>query len=578
MILDAIFGQRNIENPSVPLSMGSDAMYDAFGAEKSAAGVRVNGSMALTVSAWWRGINLVSGDVGKLPLCAFRRIAGGKNKEAAKEHPAYRLAKRPNQEMTAMVFKRTLQGHAMSEGNGYGAIRRTKDGTPFEVIPLNPSKVYPVRYGGVLTYLYTPQTDDPNVLESSSGDQVRKITAKDVLHIKGLSFDGLCGYSVVRAGKDALGRAKATSLYGARYFRNNARPSVVLEHPQRISEGAAQKLRESWNRLHEGVDNAHRTAVLEDGLKLSSFQINARDSQLIETEQHSLIEVANYLGLPPHKVGHPARTAFSSLEQENKSYLDEALMPWLIAWEEEWEAKLLTENEKSDDSVTVEFIKQALLMGDMAARSAFYHAALLDGWMSRDEVRALENMNEMPEGLGQKYYIPTNMAIAGESVPAAMPAAGSPPAEPPDEPEVPEANAGQGYEQRIESIKGLQRDLLLEVLERIVKRVCGQAKAQATEHARLSLWLEAFRDKNRPAIRDELLTVARATGEVFGINVDPTAVADDILSSIRTTIVAVADGANEAELKNSVSRILAVYEKSRPLEITDSLLGSTCYA
>ena len=131
MILDAIFGRRSIESPSVPLSMGSDEMYEAFGATKTAAGVRINSYSALSISAWWRGINLVSGAIGTMPLCVFRRIDGGKSKEAYREHPAYRLAKRPNQEMTSNVFKRTLQWHAMSGGNGYAYIRRTPDATPF---------------------------------------------------------------------------------------------------------------------------------------------------------------------------------------------------------------------------------------------------------------------------------------------------------------------------------------------------------------------------------------------------------------------------------------------------------------
>src|SRR3990167_6408192 len=574
MLLDSIFGTRSIENPSTPLSSAAYWLYDAFGAEKSAAGVRINSNTALSISAWWRGINLVSGDIGKLPLCVFRRINGGKNKEAYREHPAYKLAKYPNQEMTSSVFKRTLQGHAMSEGNGYGYIRRTNGATPFELLPLNPRKTYPVRYRGILTYLYTPHTDDPKVLESGDlTEQVRKIPAMNMLHVKGLGFDGLSVYSVVQMARDALGRARAMEVYGARYFRNSARPSVVIEHPNKLTEKAAANLRSSWGRLHEGVDNAHRTDVLEEGMKLSSFQINARDSQLIESEQHSLIEIANFLGLPPHKVGHPSRTAFASLEQENQSYLDDCLMHWLTAWDEEWEAKLLTEAEKSTDEVTVEFITQALLKGDMAARSAFYHNALLDGWMSRDEVRAFENMNPMPDGEGEKFYVPGNMVIAGESPPA-VPAAGATPAEPPAMGDTPDDDMPMDRSELL----AVHRDLLSRSVRRMLRRVSENAKRQSKKPATFLDFLDKLSVDHKPVMVEDFQAPIAAVSILSKRKRCPETLADMLLAEVRDKLLTLSGTCTPDALPETVETFLADYETARPAQIAETLIGSTCYA
>lgn len=405
-ILDRV--TRSLERPSVPLSSGADELYEAFGAGRTNAGVTVNRATALRHPALWRGVNLISRDVGKLPLVVYQRDGGGKIR--ATSHAAHRLLDRkPNPWMTPSIFKQTLTAHALLQGGGFAFINRREDATPVELLPLLPDRTYPIRENGQLIYV----TAIGGTMEDPTST-IRRLLPENVLHIKGLGYDGLTGYSLIDLGADTIGHGMAMERFSSRYFRNSARPSVVIEHPGSMSESAAKRLRESWDQLYAGVDNAHRTAILEEGMKVHALTINARDSQLDESQKFDLTKIANLLGLPPHKVGGDGRTSYNSLEQENQAYLDEGLDPWLVAWEEECWAKLLTEKEKQNDTHIVEFMRQALVRADMAARSAYYHNALLDGYMNRDEVRSLENLNPMPDEEGKKYFIPLNVTTTGD--------------------------------------------------------------------------------------------------------------------------------------------------------------------
>jgi HK97 family phage portal protein len=399
MLLTTLF-KRSIENPSTPLSAPDDWLGDALGSFKATSGVRVNRETALTYSAMWRGTTLISRDVGKLPLHVFRRDRERGGRSVAIDHPAYQLLRhKPNDAMTAMVFRQTLQGHAILDGNGYAFIWRNGAGEPIELSILSPRQVTPVRANGVLWYVY-------QFLDGS----VRKIPYTDILHIKGFSFDGLLGYNLIHKARESLGWAMAMQTYGSTFFRNGARPSVILQTPNKLSTKGAANLRESWERMHSGLENSHRTAVLEEGLTAKTLSVDARDAQLIDQLKFTYVEVANWLGLPPHKVGGEGVTAYASLEQENQAYLDEGLDPWLVTWEEECRDKLMTEAEKACDSVYVLFDRRALVRADLTARAAFYTQMLSWGVYQPDEVREEEGLNPSPEGEGRGFFRPANMA------------------------------------------------------------------------------------------------------------------------------------------------------------------------
>ncbi len=388
---------RSLENPRRPLDPWSNALSDSLDGSVSLAGVRVGREKAHSSAGFWRGVNLISGTVAKLPLGVCRRLSPGS--EPDPRHPAHRLLKRsPNECMTSFVWKRLMQAHAICHGNGYSYIGRSVGGAPLELLPLDPERTYPVRQDKRLFYVH-----------ELKGGERRKLDPQDVLHLKGYGFDGLEGYPVLQKARETLGLDLATRGYASTFFRNNARPNVALKHPSRLSPEARRNLRESWERLYSGFENAHRAAILEEGLELQELTINARDSQLLESRQFTLIEIANFLGIPPHKLGAATNVSYKSLEQENQAYLDDAIDPWLVMWEEECEAKLLGLYQRERETHAVCFDRFPLVRADLQQRGGYYVQALSNGWMSTDEVRAREGLNPLPAGLGGLYYRPGNL-------------------------------------------------------------------------------------------------------------------------------------------------------------------------
>jgi HK97 family phage portal protein len=395
VILDLIFGRRSAENPAHPYW---DGVTD-YGV-KSDSGLDISYASALKYSPWWRGINLISRDVAKLPLYVYKR--NGEAKDRDLKHPSYALLRRKaNPELTSFTFIQTLTANAMSCGNGYAYIVRDKDARPQELRWLDPLATYPIRQNGVLSYV---------TMINSSWQSVAR---NDVLHVRGMGYDGLCGYPVYKVAADSLGLGIGAQKFGSVFFRNNAKPSVVIEVPGVMQKEAQMTFLEQWNRANAGLENAHRAAILTMGAKVNPFSMNAKDSMLLETREFEIREVANWLGVPPHKLGDTTRTAYASLEQENHSYLVEALDPWLCTWENECNDKLLTEGQKENESHFTEFNRNALVRASFAERMAGYNTALQGGWMNRNEVRAKENMNPLDGTEGEKFFVPLNMAEVG---------------------------------------------------------------------------------------------------------------------------------------------------------------------
>jgi HK97 family phage portal protein len=359
--------------------------------------VQVNRETALTCAAVWRAVALLARDVAKLPMLVYRRLdQGGKNRDP--QHPAWALLKRKsNPDNTAYVFRQALMCHALIYGNGYAWIWRDGAGRPTAMWPLDPISTEPVvqQIGG-LRYR--------TLLDGTWFN----IPAEDMLHIRGIGSAGL-GWSLIGKARELLGGYLAAAGYGAVFFKNNARPHVMIEHPAQMSEPAQKRFLTSWNAMYAGVNNAHKTAILEEGMKASILQITAKDAQMQEFMQFAVRQVANFFCVPPHKVGDVTTRTFSSLEQENQSYLDESLDPWLRTWEAECDAKLLAEAEQRSESHSCEFVREALVRANLAERYTAYNTALQGGWMSRDEIRARENLGPIPDGQGQKFFKPLNM-------------------------------------------------------------------------------------------------------------------------------------------------------------------------
>jgi HK97 family phage portal protein len=399
----------SVENPAVPLDeIFSETEGVSFATGENSSGVKVTRLRALGHSAMWKAVNLISGDVGRLPLKVYKR--SGEGKETDPSHAAYQLLwRKPNPYMTSMIFRQTLQSHVLMSGNGYAWIERDEAFRPIGLYPLNPENTFPFRRNGVLYYA----TSVDEMPDGSQG-QYRIIDASDVLHIRGLSFDGLVGYNVIHVLRNAIGKPLAIRDYTSRFFKNSAQPSIILEFPAGIKEEAVKNVIRSWNERHQGIDKAFMVAALREGVVAKMVSSAARDAQLVESEAYSLIDIANVTGVPPHKIGASIQSSYNSLEQENQSYLDETLDRWLTVWEEECWDKLLSEEEKRSDSHTTEFIRAALERVNLNARGEYYSKALDKGWMCRDEVRGFENLNPIPNGEGKVFYRPVNLAEVGK--------------------------------------------------------------------------------------------------------------------------------------------------------------------
>jgi HK97 family phage portal protein len=380
-------------------------VYGALGAVRSSAGVNVNRETVLTYAPVWRAINLISDDVARLPCYVYRRQAPGRVKNF--RHPAYPILRRkPNANMVAGIWKKLMIVHKLIQGNGYSYIVRDGGGRPLQLIPLFPDRTYPVRYNEQLQYATEISLETGKI-------ELRKLPAEDVFHLKGLNYDGLQGYTVISKARESIGLGMAAEKYGSIFYRNNARPGIALEYPANLSEQAQRNLRESWERAHSGLDQAHRVALLREGVKLHTFSLTARDSQMLESRQFQVREVANWFGLPPHKLGDTSQVSYNSLEQSNQDYLDQGLEPHLCGFEEEAWDKLLTEEQKTRDTHEIEFNRRMLLRADLAARTNYYVQGVTTGWINPDEVREEEGSNPMPGGIGQKFRLPAGVTQIG---------------------------------------------------------------------------------------------------------------------------------------------------------------------
>ena len=360
----------------------------------SSSGKSVNEKTALQTTAVYACVRILAETIASLPLHTYRYSPGGKEK--AQDHPLYHLLhSEPNPEMTSFVFRETLMGHLLLWGNAYAQIIRDGRGRVLGLYPLLPSKMLVSRTDqGILFYQY------------EKDGQTYFLSNQEVLHIPGLGFDGLVGYSPIAMAKNAIGMAIATEEYGAKFFANGASPGGVLEHPGVVKDPG--KIRESWNAVYQGSGNAHRVAVLEEGMKFQPIGIPPEQAQFLETRKYQLNEIARIFRIPPHMIGDLEKSSFSNIEQQSLEFVMYTLDPWVIRWEQAIQRALLSGGEKRQ--YFVKFNVDGLLRGDYQSRMNGYAVGRQNGWLSANDIRELENLNRIsPELGGDLYLINGNM-------------------------------------------------------------------------------------------------------------------------------------------------------------------------
>ena len=322
------------------------------------------------------------------------------NKEKYLKHPLYKLLHdEPNPEMTSFAFRETLMSHLLLWGNAYAQIIRNARGEVIALYPLMPNKMTVDRdSNGRLFYLYQRSSED---VPSLGKDNQVYLAPTDVLHIPGLGFDGLVGYSPIAMAKNAVGLAIATEEYGAKFFANGAAPGGVLEHPGTIKD--PQKVKESWNAAYQGSANSHRVAVLEEGMKYQPIGISPEQAQFLETRKFQINEIARIFRVPPHMLADLEKSSFSNIEQQSLEFVKYTLDPWVVRWEQSMCRALLSDSEKP--TVFIKFNVDGLLRGDYASRMSGYATARQNGWMSANDIRELENLDRIPAELGGDLYL-----------------------------------------------------------------------------------------------------------------------------------------------------------------------------
>lgn len=370
----------------------------AFFMGGSTAGKAVNERSAMQMTAVYACVRILSEAIAGLPLHLYEYSCDG-SKEKAVEHPLYFLLHdEPNKEMTSFVFRETLMTHLLLWGNAYAQVIRNGKGEVIALYPLMPNRMEVNRTDkGQLYYQYTTSSDDAPTVEGSTA----VLMPEDVLHIPGLGFDGLVGYSPIAMAKNAIGLAIATEEYGAKFFANGAAPSGVLEHPGTIKD--PQRVRDAWMSQFSGSRNAGKVAVLEEGMKYTPISISPEQAQFLETRKFQINEIARIFRVPPHMVGDLEKSSFSNIEQQSLEFVKYTLDPWVIRWEQSLQRTLLSSEEKK--RYYFKFNLEGLLRGDYASRMTGYATARQNGWMSANDIRELENLDRIPAELGGDLYL-----------------------------------------------------------------------------------------------------------------------------------------------------------------------------
>ncbi|HEL0590428.1 TPA: phage portal protein [Streptococcus equi subsp. zooepidemicus] len=380
-----------------PSNRTSGSSY-SFLMGSTTSGKRVNERTSMQMTAVYSCVRILSEAVASLPLNVYRYTDNG-GKEKAIDHSLFHLLHdEPNPEMSSFIFRETLMTHLLLWGNAYAQIIRNGKGEVIALYPLMPDRMSVDRdKNGQLYYKYTKNNDDAPTLESGSV----YLSPSDVLHIPGLGFDGLVGYSPIAMAKNAIGLAIAAEEYGSKFYANGAAPSGILEHPGTLKDPA--RVRDSWNATFGGSSNSNKVAVLEEGMKYTPISIAPNEAQFLETRKFQINEIARIFRVPPHMVGDLEKSSFSNIEQQSLEFVKYTLDPWVIRWEQALYRALLSEEEKK--TVFFKFNVEGLLRGDYASRMNGYATARQNGWMSANDIRELEDLDRIPAELGGDLYL-----------------------------------------------------------------------------------------------------------------------------------------------------------------------------
>lgn len=398
---------------STPRSPASWFVEAMFGQREASAGVRVSEAAAMSLSPYYCGLLQIAGTIGSLPLNVYK--TDGRNRDVWPLHPAHRLLHtEPNPDMTAMSLRQSWMLHAIARGNAYGEILWDARGNPAAIHLLPPN-------------ITTPRRDDAGQLwyEVRPWDgEARYLKPENVIHVPGLGYDGVMGYGLIQVAHESIGLSVAQDRYAAKFFRNGGNISGALEMEKGLTTEQFTRLKSEIASKLQGLENAHRIAILEHGMKFKSMNPTHEEAQLIEARRFTVEEWARWLNMPPHKLREMTHATFSNIEHQNIEWVVDTIRPWLVRFEQEFNRKLF----RKQTVFYTKHVVEGLLRGDQASRFAAYAVARNWGWFSANDVLELEDRNPLPGKLGDMYLVPANMTPADKV--GQQPAPAPTPAEP----------------------------------------------------------------------------------------------------------------------------------------------------
>lgn len=411
-------------------------LYAALGGYASNSGVPVTPFTALQSAAVYACIRAISQDIAMLTPFVRRRLTGGGYRREP-YHPLNKLFRRPNRWQTWFEFIGYAVSSICLRGNAFIVIERDKDANPIELVPIAPDRC---------TIMLTEDGELYYRINSRRLGYGLVVPPDDMIHIKNISLDGYVGVSPIAVSQDVIGLALATQQHGGILFRQGGQIGGVISHPGKLSKEASDRVANSWRETHAGVQNAHKVAILEEGMSFEKIAMTNEDSQFLETRRFQVVDICRLYGVPPHRLGELDKATLNNIEQQNQQYVDSALKPTTRSIEQLFDHHLLFEDERGALGLECKFDFDEMTRGDLLTRYQAYQVGTLNGWLSRNEVRARENMDPIEDGHGDEYRVPLNTAVPGADLapkaPAPIETPNAPSADPPKpEPGRPDASA-----------------------------------------------------------------------------------------------------------------------------------------
>jgi HK97 family phage portal protein len=405
-------------------------LWNLIGSQ-SLSGENVTPDTALTYSAYYNAIALISGTVGALPLHLMQRKPNNK-KRIADDRGLYRVMHDCwNPYMTAMAGRECLMSHTLGWGNGYAEKVFNGLGELVELWPITPDRVTPELKNNGLVYR----------IRMEVGQDIY-LPREKVLHIPGLGFDGFIGYSIAAMARKSIGLGMALETFGALYFGQGTHPGVIVSHPGNLSAETHANLKSSLTETYSGLGKSHKLMLLEEGLKLEKIGIPPNDSQFLESRQFQIPDIARWFNLPPHKLKDLTKSSFNNIESEQISFVTDSILPWLVRLEQNYNMQLLAPNEQTRQRLYFKHVVEGLLRADAAARGAFYRDLWNIGGITINEIREKEDFDPSDQPFADEHFVPLNM-VPLSLVKEKMAQSTAIP-QPPTEPTIPKKKPGNG--------------------------------------------------------------------------------------------------------------------------------------